>query len=282
MTSSRCGLPSAADGPLASPELVRPPRPKSRPGHTAAARRIALVAAWRVPGAGFRAAARPRRCCPMLADLALGGLAVRDLGFRFADQLANWHSGDLVSAVRNPLGPAARRPRPGVWRPGLQRHDQLYELAGGRPAAIDQAAADSGGGHRSDGGDSGRRRASVGYLAAVARFADDLVSRGRVLPALDVGGRRVRGPLAAGAVGRADSAQRAREASPAAIRGRLPPRRMTPRPARCWRACSTRWPTRWRAPGCRGLCCPRGAVAAPPKFPFIDNGPWRLSPSPIP
>jgi SNF2 family DNA or RNA helicase len=97
-------LPSVAGGPLASPELVRPPA--EEPEGTAAARRIAL-AAWRVPVLVFEPSAA-MTLLPALADLPAGGL---------------------------PAG----------------------ELAVG---------------------------GSVGYLAAVARFADDLVSRGRVLPAL--------------------------------------------------------------------------------------------------
>jgi SNF2 family DNA or RNA helicase len=92
-------LPSAADGPLASPELARPP--DDALPDTAAARRVAL-AAWRVPALVFEPSAA-MTLLPMLAD--------RD-------------PGDLT--------------------------------AGG----------------------------SVGYLAAVARLAEDLVTRGRVLPTL--------------------------------------------------------------------------------------------------
>ena len=92
-------LPSRADGPLASPELVRPS--VGVPSDTSAGRRIAL-AAWRVPVLVFEPAAATA-LLPALADLAPGDLVV-----------------------------------------------------------------------------SG----SIGYLAAVARFADDLVARGRVLPAL--------------------------------------------------------------------------------------------------
>ena len=123
-------LPSVADGPLASPELVRPSA--EDPAGTPAAGRIAL-AALAGPGAGLRAVRR---------DDA-----------------------------------AARAGRPGIcgWRRragsvGLSADEQACAAAvgGRRPAAAGDLAV---------GG-------SIGYLAAVARFADDLVSRGRVLPAL--------------------------------------------------------------------------------------------------
>jgi hypothetical protein len=92
-------LPSAADGPQASPELARPPA-EALPD-SPAARRIAL-ASWRVPALVFEPPAAIA-LLPALADLVPGDLTV----------------------------------------------------AG-----------------------------SIGYLAAVARFADDLVTRGRVLPTL--------------------------------------------------------------------------------------------------
>ena len=122
-------LPSVADGPLASPELVRPPA--GEPEATTAVRRIAL-AAWRVPVLVFEPSAA-MTLLPALADLPAGD--------RQAGELA---VGDLSTVD---------------------------------PVVADVAAADPTAGELAVGG-------SVGYLAAVARFADDLVSRGRVLPAL--------------------------------------------------------------------------------------------------
>ena len=142
-------LPSVTDGPLASPELVRPSAEAA--AETPAARRVAL-AAWRVPVLVFESAAAIE-LLPALAGLASAGPAV----------------GELVTD----------------------------ESAAGELAV------------------SG----SIGYLAAIARFADDLVSRGRVLPALtpEDGGYAARWrPVLSAA-----DAQRARElaaAIPAACR----------------------------------------------------------------
>ena len=104
---------------------------------------------------------------------------------------------------------------------------------------------------------------SVGYLAAVARFADDLAARGRVLPALaeedDGYAARWRPVLSAA------DARHARElaaAMPPACRAVGRDGRRAGPAARG--ACSTRSRTRRCAPGCRVPCCPRAAVAAPP------------------
>jgi SNF2 family DNA or RNA helicase len=136
-------LPSVADGPQASPELVRPPAEEAPDAADArSARRIAL-APWRVPALVFEAPAAMTLLL-MLADL---------------DPADPEYPGDLA--------------------------------VGG----------------------------SVGYLAAVARLADDLVTRGRVLPTLiredDEYAARWRPVLSAA------DAQRARElaaAMPAACR----------------------------------------------------------------
>src|ERR1700733_4862736 len=68
-------LPSAADGPLASPELVRPRA--EDPAGTPAAGRIAL-AGWRVPVLVFEASAATT-LLPALADLPVGGLPAGEL-----------------------------------------------------------------------------------------------------------------------------------------------------------------------------------------------------------
>ena len=180
-------LPSRADGPLASPELVRPS--VGVPSDTSAGRRMGgTLATWRVPVLVFEPATATA-LLPALADLAPGDLVV-----------------------------------------------------------------------------SG----SIGYLAAVARFTDDLVARGRVLPALtaEEGGYAARWrPVLSAA-----DAQRIRELAAA-----MPPAcrrsgRRAPSPGRCSRACSTRYRMRWCAPGCLVPFCPRGAVAPPPAFPCW-NGP---------
>ena len=108
---------------------------------------------------------------------------------------------------------------------------------------------------------------SIGYLAAVARFADDLAARGRVLPALtaEEGGYAARWrPVLSAA-----DAQRARDSPPRCRPPAAPP--TAPRPARCSRACSTRWRTRRCAPGCPVPCCPRAAAAAPPESVINDR-----------
>ena len=144
-------LPSVTDGPLASPELVRPAA-EAAAETPAAAKRVAL-APWRVPVLVFEPAAATA-LLPALAGLAASGPA----------------PGELVS-------------------------DQ---------SASSAELAVSG---------------SIGYLAAIARFADDLVSRGRVLPVLtseDVGYAARWRPVLSAA-----DAQRARElaaAIPAACR----------------------------------------------------------------
>ena len=115
---------------------------------------------------------------------------------------------------------------------------------------------------------------SLVYLTVVARFAADLVTRGRVLPALvaeDEGwAARWRPVLAA-----ADT-QRARElaaAMPPLCRaaGGDRPRR----PARCSRARSTPSPMPRRAPACKHRSCPP-AEAAAPLVSVWQNGPSRL------
>jgi SNF2 family DNA or RNA helicase len=157
-------LPSAADGPLASPELVRPRA--EDPAGTPAAGRIAL-AGWRVPVLVFEPAAA-MTLLPALADLPAGGLPVGELA--------------------------------------------VDDLSAGDPTAAEAAAVDPTAGDLAVGG-------SIGYLTAVARFADDLVSRGRVLPALtpEDGGYAARWRPVLSAV----DARRARElaaAIPAACR----------------------------------------------------------------
>ena len=155
-------LPSVTDGPLASPELVRPPA-EAAAETPAAARRVAL-AAWRVPVLVFEPAAATA-LLPALAGLASSGPAPGEL---VSDQSA---SGAVdAPAVGAPASGARVSDRsasgdPRFWRPGVR-------LTSAEPAAVGPTS-----GELAVGG-------SIGYLAAVARFADDLVSRGRVLPVL--------------------------------------------------------------------------------------------------
>src|SRR5580693_5861773 len=106
-------LPSVADGPLASPELVRPPA--GDPPAAPAAGRVAL-AAWRVPVLVFEPPAA-MTLLPALADLASGGLAAGDLisAVPAPSELASAGpaaggegSSDLASAELASAGPAAR------------------------------------------------------------------------------------------------------------------------------------------------------------------------------
>jgi superfamily II DNA or RNA helicase len=125
-------LPSVTDGPLASPELVRP---AADDPEIPTAGRIAL-ASWRVPALVFEPVAAAA-LLPALAGLASAELASAGLA-----------PGELVSAGEASAALASALPPGGPSSGGL--------AVGG----------------------------SIGYLAAVARFAEDLVSRGRVLPVL--------------------------------------------------------------------------------------------------
>ena len=110
---------------------------------------------------------------------------------------------------------------------------------------------------------------SIGYLAAVVRFADDLAARGRVLPVLteedDGYAARWRPVLSAA------DARHARElaaAMPPACRSAAASTGTDSAagaaPGRCSRTCSTPSRTYRCAPGCLVRCCPRAKVAAPP------------------
>jgi SNF2-related domain/SNF2 Helicase protein/Helicase conserved C-terminal domain len=141
-------LPSVTDGPLASPELVRPTA-EAAAETPAAARRVAL-AAWRVPVLVFEPAAATA-LLPALAGLAASGPAPGEL---VSDQSA---SGALDAAAAG--APAAAAP-------------ESTGLTSAEPAVAGPTSAEL------------AVSGSIGYLAAVARLADDLVSRGRVLPVL--------------------------------------------------------------------------------------------------
>jgi SNF2 family DNA or RNA helicase len=143
-------LPSVTDGPLASPELVRPAA-EDAAETPAPGRRVAL-AAWRVPVLVFE----PPAAAALLSSLAALAAAGPASGELFSDEPAS-ASPALVGSAAGEL--ASNESAVGDAASG--------ELADGRPADGDLAVG-----------------GSIGYLAAVARFVDDLVSRGRVLPAL--------------------------------------------------------------------------------------------------
>jgi hypothetical protein len=132
-------LPSSADGPLASPDLVRPSA-EALPD-APAARRIAL-APWRVPALVFEAPAAIA-LLPALAGLDPGDLtAGGSIGYlaavaRFADDLV-MRGRVLPALVKEDDGYAAR------WRPVLSAADaqRARELAAAMPAAC-RAAADA-------------------------------------------------------------------------------------------------------------------------------------------
>ena len=103
-------LPSAADGPLGSPELVRPRA--EDPAGTPAAGRIAL-AGWRVPVLVFEPAAA-MTLLPALADLPAGGLPAGELA---VDDLS---AGDL-SAANWAVDSASATLRRRIWRRATRR-----------------------------------------------------------------------------------------------------------------------------------------------------------------
>ncbi len=133
-------LPSTADGPLASPELARPPADAA--ADLASARRPAL-AGWRVPVLVFEPAAAAA-LLPALAELPPGDLvASGSIGYlaaiaRFADDLAA-RGRVLPVLVQEDGGYSAR------WRPVLSAADARYarELAAAMPAACRTAVANT-------------------------------------------------------------------------------------------------------------------------------------------
>ena len=133
-------LPATADGPLASPELARPPADAA--ADLASGRRPAL-AGWRVPVLVFEPAAAAA-LLPALAELPPGDLvASGSIGYlaaiaRFADDLAA-RGRVLPVLVQEDGGYSAR------WRPVLSAADARYarELAAAMPAACRTAMANT-------------------------------------------------------------------------------------------------------------------------------------------
>jgi SNF2 family DNA or RNA helicase len=138
-------LPSGAEGPFASPELIRP-YGQDGPGASRAGRRRVSLAAWRVPALAFE----PAAAVDLLAVLdepgafsaeVLGGGSARYLAAvaRLAADLAA--RGRVLPALRSEDGGHAAR-----WRPVLSGADaeRAGELAAGMPALC--RATDAGGG----------------------------------------------------------------------------------------------------------------------------------------
>jgi SNF2 family DNA or RNA helicase len=142
-------LPSLPNGPMASPELARP---LAEEALAAPAAGRAALAAWRVP-ALIVEPADAMTALLALADLNRADLNGADLG-RADPGLADAHGADPAPADPGPVG-----------ADGADLGPPDPDGAGSDPADL------------AVGG-------SIGYLAAVVRLADDLVTRGRVLPAL--------------------------------------------------------------------------------------------------
>jgi len=158
-------LPSTPPGPLASPELLRPPAAESPAAQPPAAEPPAAQPSSARSHAAGSIAAEP------LADASLAGQSAP----------AESAGGELAAAA--PGDVRTGRPRLAAWRvPSLSfgpaaAAELLRALAGPPPAT-----ADAGSGVLAAG--DVELAASVGYLAAVAAFAADLAARGRMLPAL--------------------------------------------------------------------------------------------------
>jgi SNF2 family DNA or RNA helicase len=134
-------LPSTADGPLASPELARPPADEA--ADIASARRPSL-AGWRVPVLVFEPAAAAS-LLPALAELPPGDVvASGSLGY-----LAAVVSFAADLAARGRVMPVLAREDGGYcarWRPVLSAGDARHarELAAAMPPACRAAAANTG------------------------------------------------------------------------------------------------------------------------------------------
>ena len=134
-------LPSTADGPLASPELARPPADEA--ADIASARRPSL-AGWRVPVLVFEPAAAAS-LLPALAELPPGDVvASASLGY-----LAAIVSFAADLAARGRVMPVLAREDGGYcarWRPVLSAADARHarELAAAMPPACRAAAANAG------------------------------------------------------------------------------------------------------------------------------------------
>ena len=208
-------LPALADGPLASPELIRPAGGEDGQAEGGAGR--VTLTPWRVPALIFEPAA------------ALDLLAALDILAAPAEPGA----ADVPSAEmpgQEPGVPGMTGPVPGV--PGMAGQDRgVAEVAGPDPGVAEVTGLDPGlpevtGASLPDSG-PGAVTATAGgsavYWSAVAALATDLAGQGRVLPVLeaeDAGYAARWRPVLSGA-----GAQRARElaaAMPALCRATQP------------------------------------------------------------
>ncbi len=137
-------LPSGAAGPLASPELIRPPGQDGAAAGGPPGRRRASLAAWRVPALAFE----PAAAVDLLAGLgepgAFGGQAVPGGTVRYLAAVARLAAdlparGRVLPALRDEDGGYAAR-----WRPVLSGADaeRARELAGAMPALCRATGAD--------------------------------------------------------------------------------------------------------------------------------------------
>jgi len=146
-------LPTRADGPLASPELIRTPA-EAGPSAPGAARRRISLAAWRIPALAFEPAAAAdllaviEEAGTFTADaVAAGSLRYLAAVARLAADLAV--RGRVLPALRGAAGPAGASGEGeylACWRPVLSGADaeRAQELAAGLPPlwrATDQAGA---------------------------------------------------------------------------------------------------------------------------------------------
>ncbi|HEY1325259.1 MAG TPA: SNF2 helicase-associated domain-containing protein, partial [Streptosporangiaceae bacterium] len=136
-------LPSGTDGPLASPELIRPPGQDGAGGSLPGGRRVSL-APWRVPALAFAPAPAVDLLIVLGEPGALSGEVIGGGSARYLAAVARLGA-DL--AARGRVLPALRaedgRPAP-RWRPVLSGADaeRARELAAGMPAMC--RAADAG------------------------------------------------------------------------------------------------------------------------------------------
>jgi hypothetical protein len=125
-------LPSAGNGPLASPELIRPDGPPSRPGRV-------RLAGWRVPVLALAPAAALDLLRADLSDLMTPGASVPYLAAlaRFADGLAE--RGRVLPVLAAEDGGYAAR-----WRPVLGGADaqRARDLAAAMPASCRAVAGE--------------------------------------------------------------------------------------------------------------------------------------------
>ncbi len=171
-------LPSVADGPLASPELIRPSRAaghENGAGTGSPAGAVAQTPTEAVAGAETGAVARNQ--AGAVAQTRTGGVAGAESGA--GSQAGGVARGQAGGVARGRSGgdaggqPGRRRVSLAAWRVPALAFDAVAAVellaALGEPGMFSGEAMAGG---------------TARYLAAVARLAADLPARGRVLPSL--------------------------------------------------------------------------------------------------